>query len=68
MPPGLGQSHGALSAVAVNKGVSGAAGGPVVKKAKLGKDPSVPTDFLPDADREEEEEALKNQLKKVRRL
>ncbi len=35
------------------------------KLAKLGKDPTVSTDFLPDRDREEQEEQLRNQLKKV---
>ena len=39
---------------------------PAVKKAKLGKCPTVRTDFLPDADREAVEEALRNRLKKVR--
>ena len=33
---------------------------------KFGKDPSVATDFLPDKDRDEQEEALRNKLKKVR--
>jgi hypothetical protein len=36
------------------------------KISKLGKDPTVATDFLPDKDREEAEETLRNQLKKVR--
>lgn len=39
----------------------------VTKKArlgKLGKDPTVSTDFLPDKEREEQEEMLRNQLKK----
>lgn len=31
---------------------------------KFGKDPTVPTDFLPDKDREEQEEALRSELKR----
>eukprot|EP00877_Chromochloris_zofingiensis_P006192 jgi/Chrzof1/1826/Cz10g22180.t1 len=34
------------------------------KYSKLGKDPTVPTDFLPDKDRELQEEQMKAQLKK----
>jgi hypothetical protein len=36
------------------------------KFGKLGKDPRVATDFLPDMDRELQEEELRQQLKRVR--
>ncbi len=41
---------------------SGAGAGP--RLGKLGKDPAVPTDFLPDADRERAEARLREQLKR----
>ena len=56
------QGSGALSGISP-RGDGGPS--PTAKKAKLGKDPSVPTHFLPDADREKAEEELRNKLKKV---
>lgn len=38
------------------------------KFSKLGKDPGVATNFLPDKDREMQEEELRQQLKRVRGL
>jgi hypothetical protein len=38
-------------------------GGPPLRYAKLGKDPTVRTDFLPDKDRERQEEELREKLK-----
>lgn len=49
---------------------SGAAEGPAPKRpkfSKLGKDPGVATSFLPDKDREVQEEELRQQLKRVSR-
>lgn len=38
---------------------------PVLKKKKIGKNPDVDTSFLPDRDREEEENKLREQLRQV---
>jgi hypothetical protein len=49
---------------------SGAGEGPAAKRpkfSKLGKDPGVATSFLPDKDREVQEEDLRQQLKRVSR-
>lgn len=44
---------------------SPAAGAKKARPLKLGKDPNVATDFLPDKDREQQEEQLRKQLAKV---
>ncbi|EFN54296.1 hypothetical protein CHLNCDRAFT_58339 [Chlorella variabilis] len=44
-------------------GASGSGAGPRLLYAKLGKDPTVRTDFLPDKDREREEQELREKLK-----
>ncbi|KAK9833477.1 hypothetical protein WJX81_008314 [Elliptochloris bilobata] len=58
-----GRSGGAVasSSAAVGAAAAAARGH---RLGKLGKDPAVPTDFLPDADREREEEQLREQLKR----
>ena len=58
---------GSTSAAAGGGSLVGANGGGAGKRPKLGKDPTVATDFLPDADREQAEEALRNKLKKVKK-
>ena len=45
-------------------GAAGGEGGGVRRFATLGKDPTVRTDFLPDKDRQRQEEELREQLKK----
>lgn len=46
-------------------GVANGGGAPPTKRLKLGKDPTVRTDFLPDKDREIMEEEMRQQLKRV---
>lgn len=41
---------------------------PAKKKKKLGKNPDVDTSFLPDREREEEENRLREELRKVCRF
>jgi hypothetical protein len=48
-------SNDADDAVAIN--------GPKLRYAKLGKDPTVRTDFLPDKDRQREEDEMREKLK-----
>lgn len=57
-------SDGAAAAQDAANGGSGGGGGAArLRYAKLGKDPSVRTDFLPDKDRQREEEELREKLK-----
>ena len=61
-----GRSNGAVasSSAAVGTAAAAAAAAPPQRLGKLGKNPAVPTDFLPDVDREREEERMREQLKR----
>jgi hypothetical protein len=57
------------AAPAADEAAAAAAAGPAAKRpkfSKLGKDPGVQTAFLPDKDRERQEEELKRRLRDVR--
>lgn len=64
-----GGEEACTTAAAVADEAAAAADHPMHKRpkfGKLGKDPRVATDFLPDMDRELQEEELRQQLKRVR--
>lgn len=61
-----GRSNGAVASTsaAAGTGAAAAAAAQPQRLGKLGKNPAVPTDFLPDVDREREEERMREQLKR----
>ena len=61
-----GRSNGAIASTsaAAGTGAAAAAAAQPQRLGKLGKNPAVPTDFLPDVDRERDEERMREQLKR----
>ena len=61
-----GRSNGAVASTstAAGTGAGAAAAAQPQRLGKLGKNPAVPTDFLPDVDRERDEERMREQLKR----
>lgn len=61
-----GRSNGAAASTsaAAGAGAAAAAAAQPQRLGKLGKNPAVQTDFLPDVDRERDEERMREQLKR----